>query len=95
MNSIDSVVLEAKPSVEEDGYTSLAMLCPEWPDGGADDNDNDDDESYADSANIHAPSYAELADRFVRMTAAEQGAFSWQLDESSCADGLTATRLLG
>ena len=60
---------------------TLAMLCPECSGDAAEDDDDDDDDA------ADAPSYAEFADRFVRMSAAEQGAFLWQL-ESDCADGL-------
>ena len=65
---------------EDDGYLSLAMLCHECSDDAAedeydDDKNNDDDDDAAD-----APGYAEFADKFVRTSVAEQGAFLWEME---------------
>ena len=68
---------------EDDGYTSLAMLCPECSDGDDDNNDNDDDD---DGAADDTPGYADFANKFVRLSPAEQTAFLQHL-ERGAADG--------
>ena len=68
---------------EDDGYTSLAMLCQECSDGDDDNNDNDDDD---DGAADDTPGYADFANTFVRLSPAEQTAFLQHL-ERSAADG--------
>ena len=68
---------------EDDGYTSLAMLCQECSDGDDDNNDNDDDDD--DDAD-DSPGYADFANQFVRLSSAEQTAFLHHL-EMPAVDG--------
>ena len=67
--------------VDNDGYTSLAMLCQEWSDGDDDNNDDDDDDDTA-----YAQTNADVADKLVRRSPAAQTAFLRELERPSAAE---------